>query len=104
MYKPEFLEKWKALMNAFNRGMPRETLYTYVSYFGTLTPDNDEHVERMCKLSTPINSMEEWMDRYGLMAYPNVAAEAVAELAKSRQDEGESPVDYFMRIQALFKI
>ena len=44
------------------------------------------------------------MDKYGLLAYPNVAAEAVAELAKCRQEDGESPIDYFMKTRALLKI
>ena len=44
----QFIEKRTALMNAFRRSMPDETLYTYASYFGTLSPNFDEQVQQLC--------------------------------------------------------
>ena len=66
----EFLEKRKALMNAFKRKMPNETMYTYASYFGNLAPENDEQIEQLCEIPVNFDSMEKWMDQYSLMAYP----------------------------------
>ena len=91
-------------MNAFKRTVAKETMYTYVSYFGTLAPDNDAQIDQLCELTTELESFEEWLDQYGLMAYPNVAADAIAELAKCRQKEDEGAIEYYNRVRALLKI
>ena len=100
----EFLEKSKALMNAFRRTMPNETMYTYASYFGKLAPELDEQIEQLCELPMHFDSMEEWMDQFSITAYPNVTSHAVGELVKCQQEENESAIEYYNKAKALLRI
>ena len=100
----QFIEKRTALMNAFRRSMPDENLYTYASYFGTLTPNFDEQVQQLCDRDVKFESMEEWLEEFAVKACPNVASHAAGKLLKCRQESGESAIEFYDKARALLRI